>query len=194
MIIMDAVISCCANLIAKLKLTFSSADSNHSSMARDVRECLWGQSPAPSFCWMNLRNTEMCEKSESNISQKAKTDGNGRLMSIREVSALTDVPPHTIRFWEKEMPNILCPARTPGGQRRYDAEMAERIRMIKRLSNEKRYSLATIREYLSATEGFSRIQSDAQGNAQAEHAIQLIVDEITEVLKERLMGLLRNGI
>jgi len=136
----------------------------------------------------------MRENIENDISKNVKPGGNGRLMSIREVSALTDVPPHTIRFWEKEMPNILCPERTSGGQRRYDREMAERIRMIKRLSDEKRYSLATIREYLGATEGFSRFQSDSQGNVRAEHAIQLIVDEITDVLKERLRNLLGKGI
>ena len=135
----------------------------------------------------------MLEKIEEHSLRNADSGGNGRLMSIREVSALTDVPPHTIRFWEKEMPNILCPERTPGGQRRYDVEMADRIRMIKRLSDEKRYSLATIREYLSVTEGFSRFQSDSQGDVRAEHAIQLIVDEITTVLKERLRNLLKAG-
>jgi len=133
----------------------------------------------------------MLEKIEKDISKEdVKPDGNGRLMSIREVSALTDVPPHTIRFWEKEMPNILRPERTSGGQRRYDAKMAERIRMIKRLSEEKRHSLATIREYLSATEGFARFQTDLPGGAGVEHAIQFILDEVTDVLRERLRNLL----
>jgi DNA-binding transcriptional MerR regulator len=140
------------------------------------------------------RRVQMVEKVRNDSPDVLRSNGNGRLMSIRDVSALTDVPPHTIRFWEKEMPNILRPERTPGGQRRYDEEAADRIRMIKRLSAEKGYSLATIREYLSATEGFSRLQSNLKEDAHAEHAIQLIVDEITDVLKERLRILLSKGI
>jgi DNA-binding transcriptional MerR regulator len=132
----------------------------------------------------------MNEKTHSDSREKLPSAGNESFMSIREVSALTGVPPHTLRFWEKEMPHILCPARTRGGQRRYDSEMAERISTIKRLSDEKRYSLATIREYLAAKQKLSGSQIVPDNNIHAERAIQLIVDEIADVLKERLLSLL----
>jgi DNA-binding transcriptional MerR regulator len=134
----------------------------------------------------------MTENTEDNFPEKMASDenGNGKLMSIREVSARTGVPPHTLRFWEKEMPNILCPKRTSGGQRRYDSEMTERVRMIKRLSDEKRYSLATIREYLGAEERLSQCRPSSHNRVHAERVVELIVDEITGFLKERLLQLL----
>ncbi len=39
-------------------------------------------------------------------------------LTIKEVSELTSIPTHTLRFWEKEFDSILVPLRTPGGQRR----------------------------------------------------------------------------
>ncbi len=113
-----------------------------------------------------------------------------RLMSIREVSALTGVPPHTLRFWEKEMPDILSPRRTPGGQRRYDAEMAERVHMIKRLSDEKRHSLVAIREQLGTIKNFSKSGANIRKRIRTERAVELLVDEIANLLKERLLHVL----
>lgn len=129
------------------------------------------------------------------IDQKTASgkSGNGRLMSIREVSALTGVPPHTLRFWEKQMPDILRPDRTPGGQRRYDAEMTERVRIIKRLSGEKRYSLAAIREHLTASQELARHRPGIGRRTTAERAVELIIDEVADLLKERLLDLLEAG-
>ena len=136
-----------------------------------------------------MPETQMPENAEK---MAPENDGNmrTRLMSIREVSALTGVPPHTLRFWEKEMPDVLRPWRTPGGQRRYDAEMAERVRMIKRLSDEKRYSLVAIREQLGAIEGFSESRSETRKRIRTERAVELVVDEIANLLKERLLHVL----
>lgn len=50
--------------------------------------------------------------------------------SIREVSALTELPPSTLRFWEKEF-SELRPRRTPKGQRQYSPKDIETIRMLK---------------------------------------------------------------
>ena len=115
--------------------------------------------------------------------------GNGRLMSIREVSDLTGVPPHTLRFWEKQMPEILRPERTAGGQRRYSAKMVERARMIKRLSDEKRYSLASIRSQLAAANRPEEPEFDASRHAAAEQMVDLIVNEVAGLLKGRLLKL-----
>lgn len=110
----------------------------------------------------------------------------GRLMSIREVSELTGVPTHTLRFWEKEMPDVLCPERTPGGQRRYDREMAERIHVIKRLADERRYSLAAIRERFGFHEKARHTLAASLNDVQTERALEVIIDEIAELLKQRL--------
>jgi len=118
---------------------------------------------------------------------------NGRLLSIREVSALTGVPPHTLRFWEKQMPDILRPERTPGGQRRYNPQMTERVRMIKRLADEKRHSLAAIREQLGAAQDIAKHRPSIGNRMSAERAVDLIIDEITYLLKEKLLDILDGG-
>ena len=120
-------------------------------------------------------------------------NGNDRLMAIREVSALTGVPPHTLRFWEKEMPDILCPKRTAGGQRRYDSEMAERVMMIKRFSDEKKYSLAAIRKHIGSSHGIMDRRIDPSEGVYMEQIVKLIVDEISDLLHERLASFLETG-
>jgi len=126
-------------------------------------------------------------------------DGNGRLLSIREVSALTGVPSHTLRFWEKEMPAVLKPVRTPGGQRRYDSAVVERIRAIRRLSVEERFPLAVIRERLGSDQGSAERSPDQAARLDAERlaveriAIERLVDEVADLLKERLLGFLGSG-
>ena len=124
---------------------------------------------------------------------ESEHSGNGRFMFIREVSALTGVPPHTLRFWEKQMPDVLRPERTPGGQRRYSAEMTARARMIKRLADEKRYSLAAIRERLAASGELAARRPFVGKSATDEHAVELIVDEVADLLKERLLDLLETA-
>ncbi len=114
---------------------------------------------------------------------------NGRLMSIREVSALTGAPPHTLRFWEKQMPDVLMPERTPGGQRRYSRQTIERVRAIKRLSDEKKFSLASIRSRLSGDNGLAQPALDLDRRVSAERAVDLIVDEVAGMLKEKLLDL-----
>jgi DNA-binding transcriptional MerR regulator len=54
-------------------------------------------------------------------------------LSIREAGRITGVPEHTLRFWEKQLPGLLTPDRTPGGQRRYGPKHLEVIGGIKRL-------------------------------------------------------------
>ena len=114
-------------------------------------------------------------------------------MSIREMSALTGVPPHTLRFWEKKMPDVLNPGRTPGGQRRYSPEMVDRVHMIRRLTEEKRYSLAAIRNHLSTVSGFAEQAQLHGSHVQKEQAIDLIVNEIAHLLKEKLLHLLKTN-
>lgn len=119
--------------------------------------------------------------------------GNGRLMSIREVSAFTGVPPHTLRFWEKQMPDILRPDRTRGGQRRYDSAAVERVRTIKRLADEKRYSLAAIRNRLAAAHSIVEPARGVGRRIGAEQAVDLIINEVASLLRDRLLNLFEAG-
>jgi len=125
------------------------------------------------------------------MTEQNNRNGDGRLMSIREVSLLTGVPPHTLRFWEKEMPEILQPERTQGGQRRYDAEMAERVRMIKELSQEGKCPLGMIRQTLGRSQS-RELETSIVLDTQSQRLIEHIVDEIAGLLKSRLFHFLQS--
>jgi MerR family transcriptional regulator, heat shock protein HspR len=69
------------------------------------------------------------------------------VFSIQEVSQITGVHAHTIRFWEKDFHEYLRPAKTPGGQRRYCMRDIDVIKRIKLLRYQDKYTIAgTINE------------------------------------------------
>jgi DNA-binding transcriptional MerR regulator len=73
--------------------------------------------------------------------------------TINEVSGLTGVPSHTIRFWEKDFTQFLKPARTPGGQRRYCARHIRIITRIRQLRYQEKYTVAGALEELEKEYG-----------------------------------------
>jgi DNA-binding transcriptional MerR regulator len=70
-------------------------------------------------------------------------------LTIGEVSELTGVPIHTLRYWESEFDGYFSPLRTSGRQRRYDEEAVDRVLEIKTLLKEEKYSIAGARQVLS---------------------------------------------
>ena len=72
-----------------------------------------------------------------------------KLYRIGEVSRLTGVNPHVLRYWERELPQ-LTPNRTLSKQRYYRLADIERIRLVKRLLAEERYTLEGVRKVLGA--------------------------------------------
>ena len=69
-------------------------------------------------------------------------------LTIGEVSELTGVPIHTLRFWENEFSQYFSPIRTNGRQRRYNEEAVEAVQTIKNLLKEEKYSIAGARQVL----------------------------------------------
>jgi DNA-binding transcriptional MerR regulator len=69
-------------------------------------------------------------------------------LTIGEVSDLTDVPIHTLRYWESEFNGYFSPLRTSGRQRRYNEEAVERVLTIKALLKEEKYSIAGAKQVL----------------------------------------------
>lgn len=70
-------------------------------------------------------------------------------LTIGEVSELTGVPIHTLRYWESEFDGYFSPLRTSGRQRRYNEEAVSRVLEIKTLLKEEKYSIAGARQVLS---------------------------------------------
>jgi DNA-binding transcriptional MerR regulator len=74
-------------------------------------------------------------------------------LTIGEVSDMTNVPIHTIRYWESEFNGYLRPERTVGRQRRYNETSVQKIVEIKSLLKEEKYSIAGARQVLDSRPG-----------------------------------------
>ena len=68
---------------------------------------------------------------------------------IGEVSKISGLPSHVLRFWESEFKKIK-PRRTDSGQRSYTRKDIETILEIKHLLHEKKFTLEGARKYLNA--------------------------------------------
>ncbi|MDR3257152.1 MAG: MerR family transcriptional regulator [Endomicrobium sp.] len=67
--------------------------------------------------------------------------------TIGEISQVTLVPKHTLRYWESEF-KLLRPIRKSSGQRRYNKEEVELVFKIKDLLYNKRYTIEGVKKYL----------------------------------------------
>ncbi len=68
---------------------------------------------------------------------------------IGEVSKISGLPSHVLRFWESEFKKIK-PRRTAAGQRSYTRKDIETILEIKHLLHDKKFTLEGARKYLNA--------------------------------------------
>ncbi len=67
--------------------------------------------------------------------------------SIGEVSEITDVEPHILRYWETRF-DSLKPAKNRSGKRMYTDDDIETIIRLKGLIREKKYSTAGARQVI----------------------------------------------
>jgi DNA-binding transcriptional MerR regulator len=78
-----------------------------------------------------------------------------KYFTIKEVSNLTKVKPHTLRYWESEF-KLLRPMRRESGQRRYTQKDIDTIEKIKVLLYEKKYSIAGAKKSILAEKSEER--------------------------------------
>jgi DNA-binding transcriptional MerR regulator len=121
--------------------------------------------------------------------QRAKGSAHtDRLYSIKEASELTDVPPHTLRFWERKIPEFLQPVRTDGGQRRYGEDCLERIRQIDYYVNHKGMTLVGAQRMIE--EGVvpeKDVKQELMEKILADKRVRQSVDEIVELIRRRIL-------
>lgn len=82
------------------------------------------------------------------MSSVNKSHKSAQSVSISSASQITGVEVHTLRYWEKEFEEFLCPERTDGGQRRYRPEDIQTVFLIKRLLRDEMFSIAGARKTL----------------------------------------------
>ena len=116
-------------------------------------------------------------------------DLSGKLYyTIGEVSDLTTVKPHVLRYWESEFPS-LKPRKDRGGSRRYRKRDIEEIFVIKSLLYEEGYRIAGARQVLDQRRKPQEPEKDAKQLAmsfeQLDRSEQLaqVRQELTEVME-----------
>jgi DNA-binding transcriptional MerR regulator len=107
--------------------------------------------------------------------------------SIGEVSEITLVPKHTLRYWEIEF-RLLRPVRKTSGRRKYRKEEVELIFKIKDLLYNQKYSIEGAKKYLIGDK--RKKHKDAQPNLEINlenvcnnEFLQNIKDELKHILK-----------
>ena len=84
--------------------------------------------------------------------------------SIREVSEMTGLEPHVLRFWESKF-NALQPRKNRAGNRTYTEHDVETVRRIQRLVREEKYTLEGAQQALEREESGEPADSAAGGSA-----------------------------
>ncbi len=90
---------------------------------------------------------------------------------IGEVSQLTGLPSHVLRFWESEFP-ALRPKRTASGQRLYRKRDIELIRTVQYLLHERKFTISGANQYLRRQSKSTPAKTDVD-----------LLDDVTRELK-----------
>ena len=85
---------------------------------------------------------------------------------IKEVSSITGLKPHVLRYWEQEFKDIK-PVKSPTGQRLYKRKDLDAIFTIKKLLYEKKFTINGAKKYLTGKK----------------HLLNEIREDLTEIVK-----------
>lgn len=100
---------------------------------------------------------------------------NKSVFKLNEVSALTDVKPYVLRFWESEFEEI-SPINSSSGQRLYEHKDIETIQLLKNLLFEQNMSVTQAKAYLRNSEESCSGESEP---AEGEPESIIVADEAT---------------
>ncbi len=99
-------------------------------------------------------------------------------LTIKQVSHMTGIPSHTLRFWENEFGNILKPLRTSGGQRRYSEKEISVISEIKKLKEAGR-TLDDIKRKLNGHDDKMAFIKNTRG-------VEQLADKVAEIVRNEI--------
>jgi DNA-binding transcriptional MerR regulator len=103
--------------------------------------------------------------------------------TIGEVSRLTGVPPHVLRYWESE--KVLRPQRRTSRHRLYRPQDIQLIFEIKRLRDEEKLTLAAMRRQLNPqARGRGGLPPPPPPLAAPEHPALTLLRTLREELRE----------
>ena len=103
--------------------------------------------------------------------------------SISEVSRLSGVKSHILRYWEEEF-SILRPQKNRAGNRTYRPRDVKIVLMLKRLLQEEKYSIKGAKEKLKNDKEFVRQQLEQSSDEiESNHILLELKEELTELLQ-----------
>ena len=109
------------------------------------------------------------------------------LISIRDAARIIGVPPHTIRYWEKEFSDFLVAPRTMGKQRRYGDQQIYKLRTIYRMLKEEGYSIAGAKRALA-----KQNQAANLGGQAAVRGATGALESLSAEMAEKILALVKN--
>ncbi|MBN1595642.1 MerR family transcriptional regulator [candidate division FCPU426 bacterium] len=92
---------------------------------------------------------------------------------IREVSEMTGVKSHVLRYWETEFPQ-LRPDKGSTGQRIYRAKDLNLIKRIKALLYDERFTIAGAKQRLGSESRPNKVQMDLKLGLRENHLLNTI--------------------
>jgi DNA-binding transcriptional MerR regulator len=98
-----------------------------------------------------------------------------RYFTIGEVSALCDVKPHVLRYWEQEFPQ-LKPTKRRGNRRYYQRQDVIIIRQIRGLLYEQGFTIGGARQRLVS-------ESAQEDITQSSMLVKQLITELEDVLR-----------
>jgi MerR family transcriptional regulator/heat shock protein HspR len=94
---------------------------------------------------------------------------------ISVAAAMSDLHPQTLRAYERD--GLLEPARTPGGTRRYSRRDIERLRLIRRLTQDEGLNLAGVRLALELGE---KLDGARRRIVELEEVVRVLAERIEQ--------------
>jgi DNA-binding transcriptional MerR regulator len=104
---------------------------------------------------------------------------------IGEVSKLTDIKPHVLRYWESEFP-MLNPPKNRAAQRVYRKKDIEAILLIKTLLYNENYTISGARKRMREMRSEEKARGQMNlfaGGAVDRKKVQAAIDDLERVLR-----------
>ena len=101
-----------------------------------------------------------------------------RYFTISEVSELTGVKPHVLRYWEQEFPQ-LNPIKRRGNRRYYQRHDVLMIRQIRGLLHEQGFTILGARQQLEGEQA----QDDSSRSRQLVRQLRIELEQIAQLLR-----------
>ena len=101
--------------------------------------------------------------------------------TTRDVCEIAEVPPHTLRRWEKRFP-FVKPTRRRSGRRLFKPQDLEVVLMIKKLKDEG-YTDEGVAEILNPADERANSVAKPQEETQVDALIHLLQEELSTILR-----------